>query len=132
MAWRMSISMGPSSSGAMLGRLPMRWNRDLRQRACDSPVAARPFPFARPRLCATQSGAAREGSQFKPMPQRWRVPFVAWPQRLRPSYWDGGALPLVIGTIILIAWASRQMNVPYQPGETLPISLDPSLLPQYG
>jgi NitT/TauT family transport system permease protein len=66
------------------------------------------------------------------MPQRWGVPFVAWPQRLRPSYWDGVALPLVIGAIILIAWASRQMNVPYQPGETLPISLDPSLLPQYG
>ena len=66
------------------------------------------------------------------MPQRWGVPFVAWPERLRPSYWDGVALPLVIGAIILIAWASRQMNLPYQTGESLPISLDPRLLPQYG
>jgi NitT/TauT family transport system permease protein len=66
------------------------------------------------------------------MPQRWGVPFIAWPQRLRPSYWDGVALPLVIGTILLIGWASRQMNVPYQPGEALPISLDPSNLPVYG
>jgi NitT/TauT family transport system permease protein len=64
--------------------------------------------------------------------QRWGVPFVAWPERLRPSYWDGVALPLVIGTLVLIAWASRQMSVPYQPGESLPISLDPRLLPQYG
>jgi NitT/TauT family transport system permease protein len=66
------------------------------------------------------------------MPQRWGVPFIAWPQRLRPSYWDGVALPLVLGAIILIGWASRQMSVPYQPGEALPISLDPSNLPIYG
>jgi len=65
------------------------------------------------------------------MPQRWGVPSIAWPQRLRPSLWDGIALPLVIGAIMLIAWASRQMSVPYHPGTTLPVSLDPSLLPQY-
>jgi NitT/TauT family transport system permease protein len=64
--------------------------------------------------------------------QRWGVPFVAWPTRLRPSYWDVVALPLVFGTIMLIAWASGQMIVPYQPGETLPISLDPHMLPEYG
>jgi len=64
--------------------------------------------------------------------QRWGVPFVAWPTRLRPSYWDVVALPLVFGTIVLIAWASRQMIVPYQPGATLPISLDPNMLPEYG
>jgi NitT/TauT family transport system permease protein len=66
------------------------------------------------------------------MPQRWGVPFVAWPSRLRPSYWDGVALPLVLGAIMLIAWASREMSVPYQPGEALPISLDPSHLAEYG
>ncbi|HUZ72941.1 MAG TPA: ABC transporter permease subunit [Stellaceae bacterium] len=66
------------------------------------------------------------------MPQRWELPSIAWPQRLRPSYWDGVALPLVIGALMLIAWASRQMNVPYQPGEALPISLDPLYLPEYG
>ncbi|HEV8016735.1 MAG TPA: ABC transporter permease subunit [Stellaceae bacterium] len=65
------------------------------------------------------------------MQQRWGLPIVAWPSRLRPSYWDGIALPLVIGTIVLIAWASRQMSVPYHPGETLPISLDPAHLPIY-
>ncbi|HEX4192588.1 MAG TPA: ABC transporter permease subunit [Stellaceae bacterium] len=65
------------------------------------------------------------------MQQRWGLPIVAWPSRLRPSYWDGIALPLVLGAIVLIAWASRQMSVPYHPGETLPISLDPRELPQY-
>src|SRR3984957_13384540 len=66
------------------------------------------------------------------MQQRWGLPIVAWPSRLRPSYWDGIALPLVIGAIFLIAWASRQMSIPYTPGEALPISLDPIHLPQYG
>jgi NitT/TauT family transport system permease protein len=66
------------------------------------------------------------------MQQRWGLPIVAWPSRLRPSYWDGIALPLVLGAIVLIAWASRQMAVPYHPGEALPISLDPRDLPQYG
>jgi NitT/TauT family transport system permease protein len=66
------------------------------------------------------------------MQQRWGLPIVAWPSRLRPSYWDGIALPLVLGAIVLIAWASRQMSVPYHPGEALPISLDPRDLPEYG
>ncbi len=66
------------------------------------------------------------------MPQRWELPSIAWSQRLRPSYWDGVALPLVIGAIMLIAWASRQMNLPYRPGEALPISLNPLYLPEYG
>ncbi len=66
------------------------------------------------------------------MQQRWGLPIVAWPSRLRPSYWDGIALPLVIGAIFLIAWASQQMSIPYTPGEALPISLDPSYLPEYG
>ncbi|HXR86310.1 MAG TPA: ABC transporter permease subunit [Stellaceae bacterium] len=66
------------------------------------------------------------------MQQRWGLPIVAWPSRLKPSYWDGVALPLVLGAIVLIAWASRQMSVPYHPGEALPISLDPRDLPEYG
>jgi NitT/TauT family transport system permease protein len=66
------------------------------------------------------------------MQQRWGLPIVAWPSRLRPSFWDGVALPLVIGAIALVAWASQRMNVPYQPGEVLPISLDPWNLPAYG
>ncbi|HJT05813.1 MAG TPA: ABC transporter permease subunit [Stellaceae bacterium] len=66
------------------------------------------------------------------MQQRWGLPIVAWPSRLRPNFWDLVALPLVLGTIILIAWASQQMNAPYQVGEALPISLDPRHLPAYG
>ena len=66
------------------------------------------------------------------MQQRWGLPIVAWPSRLRPNYWDGVALPLVLGALVLLAWASRQMIVPYQMGQTLPISLDPLYLPQYG
>ena len=66
------------------------------------------------------------------MQQRWGLPIVAWPTRLRPTYWDGIALPLVLGSIVLIAWASRQMNVPYRIGEMLPLSLDPLYLPEYG
>jgi NitT/TauT family transport system permease protein len=66
------------------------------------------------------------------MAERWGLPIVAWPSRLRPNYWDGIALPLVIGAIILAAWASHQMTVPYKVGETLPISLDPRELPMYG
>ncbi len=65
------------------------------------------------------------------MQQRWGLPIVAWPSRLRPSFWDGIALPLVIGAIMLIAWASRQMSIPYHPGQALPISLDPLYLPEY-
>ena len=66
------------------------------------------------------------------MQQRWGLPIVAWPSRLMPSFWDGVALPLVIGGIALIAWASQQMSVPFVPGQQLPISLDPSYLPEYG
>ncbi len=66
------------------------------------------------------------------MQQRWGLPIVAWPSRLRPGYWDGIALPLVIGAIMLIAWASQQMSVPYHPGQSLQISLDPRYLPEYG
>jgi NitT/TauT family transport system permease protein len=66
------------------------------------------------------------------MAERWGLPIVAWPRRLRPNYWDGIALPVVIGGIIMAGWASQQMSQPYQPGQALPISLDPSELPMYG
>src|SRR6202022_3923109 len=52
--------------------------------------------------------------------------------RLRPKYWDGVALPLVLGTIMLIAWASQEMSAPYRLGEELTISLDPINLVEYG
>ncbi len=65
------------------------------------------------------------------MNQRWGRPIVALTARFRPSFWDGVALPLVLGGIMLLAWASQQMSVPYHPGEELPISLDPRYLPEY-
>ena len=65
------------------------------------------------------------------MAERWGLPIVAWPSRLRPSMWDGIALPLVFGGLILLAWASRQMSLPFHAGQQLPISLDPRHLPAY-
>jgi NitT/TauT family transport system permease protein len=65
------------------------------------------------------------------MEQRWGLPLIAWPSRLRPNYWDLVALPLVLGTIALIAWGGMKMGAHYQIGEPLPISLDPRKLPEY-
>ena len=65
------------------------------------------------------------------MQQRWGLPIVAWPSRLRPTIWDLLALPLVLGAIALVAWGGREMSVPYHFGEELPISLDPAVLPEY-
>ncbi|HXP76840.1 MAG TPA: ABC transporter permease subunit [Stellaceae bacterium] len=66
------------------------------------------------------------------MAQRWGLPVVAWPTRLRPSFWDLVALPLVVGLIALVAWASEQMSVPYTGGQEIAISLSPWKLPEYG
>jgi NitT/TauT family transport system permease protein len=65
------------------------------------------------------------------MQQRWGLPLIAWPSRLRPNYWDLVALPLVLGTIALIAWGGVAMSAHYRIGEVLPITLDPSQLPEY-
>src|ERR1700722_811527 len=65
------------------------------------------------------------------MEQRWGLPLIAWPSRLRPNYWDLVALPLVLGTIALVAWGGMAVGAHYQIGETLPISLDPARLPEY-
>jgi NitT/TauT family transport system permease protein len=65
------------------------------------------------------------------MEQRWGLPLVAWPSRLRPNYWDLVALPIVLALIALVAWGGKAMSVHYQVGESLPISLDPSRLPVY-
>ena len=65
------------------------------------------------------------------MEQRWGLPLIAWPSRLRPNYWDLVALPLVFGLIAIVAWGGMAMGAHYQIGETLPISLDPRSLPEY-
>src|SRR5271167_1187130 len=65
------------------------------------------------------------------MEQRWGLPLVAWPLRLRPNTWDLVALPLVLGLLALIAWGSLAMSARYHLGQTLTISLDPWRLPEY-
>src|SRR5690348_10096700 len=65
------------------------------------------------------------------MEQRWGLPILAWPERLRPTPWDLLALPLVLGALALLAWGGSQMGTPYHLGQELPISLDPRMLPGY-
>jgi NitT/TauT family transport system permease protein len=65
------------------------------------------------------------------MEQRWGLPVIAWPSRLRPNYWDLVALPLVLGLIALVGWGGMAMGARYRIGEVLPISLDPLRLPEY-
>ncbi|MFI4947600.1 MAG: ABC transporter permease [Alphaproteobacteria bacterium] len=65
------------------------------------------------------------------MEQRWGLPLIAWPSRLRPNAWDLVALPLVLGVLALVAWGGMAMGAHYQIGESLPISLDPLRLPEY-
>src|SRR5256714_289566 len=65
------------------------------------------------------------------MEQRWGLPLIAWPSRLRPNFWDLVALPIVLGAIALVAWGGMAMSARYHVGEVLPISLDPWRLPEY-
>jgi NitT/TauT family transport system permease protein len=51
--------------------------------------------------------------------------------RLYPNYWDMIALFIVLGVIALLAWDAKQMSVPYQLGQAIPISLKPVYLPGY-
>src|SRR5579862_4377499 len=48
-----------------------------------------------------------------------------------PNYWDMVALLLVLGVIAVLAWVAKQMAVPYELGQAIPISLDPHHLPGY-
>ena len=50
---------------------------------------------------------------------------------LRPNAWDMAALPLVLIILVLLAYGGAGMDVPYNIGDALPISLDPSNLPYY-
>lgn len=55
----------------------------------------------------------------------------AYRSRLYPNYWDMIALLLVLAGIFLFSWNAKQMTTPYQLGQTIPISLHPSMLPMY-
>ena len=65
------------------------------------------------------------------MQERWGLPLIAWPSRLRPNAWDLVALPLVLGLLGLVAWGGVAMGARYEFGDALPISLDPWRLPEY-
>ena len=45
--------------------------------------------------------------------------------------WDWALLPLVLGLLVLLAYGGSQMARPYQVGDTLPLTLDPVVLPYY-
>jgi NitT/TauT family transport system permease protein len=45
--------------------------------------------------------------------------------------WDWALLPIVLAVFVLLAYGSQQMARPYQLGQALPLSLDPSYLPYY-
>ena len=45
--------------------------------------------------------------------------------------WDWALLPVVLALFVLLAYGAAQMAHPYQLGETLPLSLEPTNLPYY-
>ncbi len=55
---------------------------------------------------------------------------IAYKARL-PNYWDLLALLIVLSVIAFFAWTAKQMATPYQLGQAIPISLEPSALPFY-
>lgn len=57
---------------------------------------------------------------------------VAVGRQLRPNRWDVVAVPLVLSLVALLAWGSREMAVPYQPGQSAgEVSLSVYHLPEY-
>ena len=52
-------------------------------------------------------------------------------QALRPNIWDGVALVLVIGAMVLIVYGGEQTTLPLSTLDTSPVSLDPANLPLY-
>lgn len=50
---------------------------------------------------------------------------------IAPNIWDVIVLIMVLGILAAIAWGTAQMSLPYQVGEPIYISLDPSALPGY-
>jgi len=45
--------------------------------------------------------------------------------------WDWALLPLILVTLVLLAYGAAQMARPFELGDPLPLSLDPSRLPYY-
>jgi NitT/TauT family transport system permease protein len=62
---------------------------------------------------------------------RLMSPLLSWAPAFRPNRWDFLMLPFVVGFLFFLAWATKAMTIPYTPGEPLPVSLDPGVLPEY-
>ncbi len=56
---------------------------------------------------------------------------ISFAPEIRPNAWDLVALPLVLAVLWLLAFGGAQMTTPYNIGDALPLSLDPSHLPYY-
>lgn len=56
---------------------------------------------------------------------------TAYKARPYPNYWDVVAFVFVLGIIMVLAWDAKQMSVPYELGQVIPISLNPHYLPGY-
>lgn len=65
------------------------------------------------------------------MPTSLALQSDAAPRRLKPNRWDFVALPLVLGVIVLLALAARQIDVPFTLASQPEISLEPGHLPEY-
>ena len=50
---------------------------------------------------------------------------------MRPNAWDLAALPLVLGMLWLLAFGGMEMSSPYNVGDPLQVSTDPTDLPYY-
>jgi len=48
-----------------------------------------------------------------------------------PNLWDASAFMLVMGLVVFLALGSRQMAIPYTPGDSIPLSLNLEYLPFY-
>ena len=53
------------------------------------------------------------------------------PSQRRLNTWDALALFSIIALLLALGWGAKQMSLPYQVGEVLPISLNPHYLPSY-
>lgn len=54
------------------------------------------------------------------------------PEAWRPNPWDFIVFFIIFAIFFALASVGGDMNTPYEVGETLPITLDPSALPEYG
>src|SRR5947207_6298158 len=103
---------------------------DQRLRANWGARRRRDFALAAAGAAGVEKAAFRH-PDLGAMEQRWGLPLIAWPSRLRPNLWDLVALPLVLGALALVAWGGMKMGAHYEVGESLPMSLDPWRLPEY-